>query len=347
GRARRGPPPAPCAGRAPGREQGGAAIRIQLSLACGDSDLNRALVSGLVQPAGIELVGLTMPSPERHRRMLVYEEFDVCEFSLATYLLAREAGRPFAAIPAFPHRRFRHSYVFCRTDAGIESPADLAGKRVGLDTVQNTAGLWVRGTLQDVYGLRLASVQWWTQEAEDLPLARPEILAARRVPAGTDLDTLLVRGELDAVIYPEILPSFAKGEPRVRRLFRDPKGAEQAYYRQTGIFPIMHTVVIHRRVLDRHPWVAVNLLEAFRASKAHAYRQLDDPRRFALAWVRDLVEEERALLGPDPWAYTVADNRHALETVIRYAVEQGLLARAPRVEELFVPSTLEALPRYL
>lgn len=279
--------------------------------------------------------------------MLRHEEFDVCEFSLGTYLLTHQAGRPFVAIPVFPHRRFRHSYVFCRNDAGVETPADLAGKRIGLDSLQNTAGLWMRGILQDSHGVPLKSIQWWTQEEEDIPVELSVNLSVERVTSGTDLDAMLSRGELEAVIYPEILPSFAKGSRKVRRLFKDHKQAEKEYYQKTGLFPIMHTVVIHRRILDRHPWVPVNLLKAFRSAKEQAYRQLEDPRRLALVWVRELLEEQRQLMGPDPWPYNLKDNRLALETLIRYAFEQGLLKRKPHAEELFVESSLEDLPRYI
>jgi len=327
--------------------KGGGEIKLQLSLACGDFDLNRALVAGTVQPDGIELIAQTMSSPERHRRMLKHEEFDVCEFSLSTYLLTHQAGKPFIAIPVFPHRRFRHSYVFCRSDAGIETPAGLTGKRIGLDTLQNTAGLWMRGILQDCHGLPLESIRWWTQEEEDIPVEPSLTLSAERVPRGTDIDAMLCRGELEAVIYPEILPSFAKGSPKVRRLFKDHKQAEREYYQQTGIFPIMHTVVIHTRILERHPWVPANLLKAFRAAKEHAYRQQEDPRRFALVWVGELLEEQRQLMGPDPWPYNLNDNRLALETLVRYAFEQGLLKRKPPVEELFAESSLEETPRYV
>ena len=322
-------------------------MKLQLSLACGDSDLNRALVVGTVQPEGIELIAQTMPSPERHRRMLKHEEFDVCEFSLSTYLLAHQAGRPFTAIPVFPHRRFRHSYVFCRSDAGIAAPTDLLGKRIGLDTLQNTAGLWMRGILQDCHGVPLQSIRWWTQEEEDIPVKPSTALSVERVPPGTDLDAMLCRGDLEAVIYPEILPSVAKGSSQIRRLFTDSKQAEMEYYRRTGIFPIMHTVLIHMRIVERHPWVPANLLKAFRSAKEHAYAQLEDPRRFALVWVRELLEEQRQLMGSDPWPYNLTDNRLALETLVRYSFEQGLLKRKPSVEGLFVDSSLEEPPRYI
>ena len=144
--------------------------RLNLNFACGGYDLLRPLWEKVVEPAGIDLNVMTMASPERHGRMLRHEEFDACELSLVGYLVAHDQGRDFTAIPAFPHRRFRHSYMVKRTGCGIDKPSDLNGKRIGLDTLQNSAGLWMRGILQDYYGLDLATVEWWCQEEEDVPL---------------------------------------------------------------------------------------------------------------------------------------------------------------------------------
>ncbi len=321
--------------------------KLQLTLACGDYDLTRGLLDGSTPPQGIDLIPLTMPSPERHWRMTRGLEFDVCEFSLASYLAAREAWLPFTAIPVFPHRRFRHSYLFVNRQAGIAHPRDLIGKRVGLRTWQTTAGVWMRGILQSEYGVPLEQVHWFTQSEEDVPLTLPPGLRVERLPAEANLDALLVEGELDAALYPEILPSIVRGDSRVGRLFPDPKAEEQAYYRKTGIFPIMHTVVIRDTVLQAHPWVAVTLLQAFQQAKERAYRQLQNPRTVALAWVRECLEEQRAVLGPDPWVYGFAPNRHPLATFCEYAYQQGLTRRRFTPEELFVPSTLHEIPKYV
>ena len=321
--------------------------RLQLTLACGDYDLTQPLTDGTVRPRGIDLVVVTLPSPERHWRMLRHEEFDVCELSMASYLVERSRGERFVAIPVFPHRRFRHSYVFVNADKGIEGPQDLAGRRVGLRTFQNTAGVWVRGMLQHDYGVDLGSIQWVTQDEEDVPIDAVRRFRVERVPQGTTIDEMLVRGELDAVIYPDTLPSFERQVPSVRRLFRDARAEEEAYYRRTGIFPIMHTVVVKGSVIERWPWVAVNLLEAFELAKQECYRRLRDPRRVSLAWALHLLEEQRRILGPDPWAYGLEPNRRAIETIALYAYEQGLTERLVTPEELFFPSTLERIPRFL
>jgi 4,5-dihydroxyphthalate decarboxylase len=321
--------------------------KLQLTLACGDYDLTRGLLDGTTAPQGIDLVPLTLPSPERHWRMTRGQEFDVCEFSMASYLASREAGLPFTAIPAFPHRRFRHSFMFVNARAAIERPSDLMDKRVGLRTWQTTAGVWQRGILQSEYGVPLDRVQWLAQSEEDIPLELPSGIRLGRLPAEANLDALLVEGELDAAFYPEVLPSVARGDPRVRSLFADPKAEEQAYFRKTGIFPIMHTVVIRDEVLEAHPWVAVTLLQAFQQAKERAYRQLENPRTVALAWVREALAEQRAVLGPDPWVYGLAPNRHNLETFCEYGYTQGLTRRRIAAEELFAPSTLQGIPKYV
>jgi 4,5-dihydroxyphthalate decarboxylase len=321
--------------------------KLKLTLACGYYDLLRPLIEGVVQADGIELNVLTMASPERHGRMLRHEEFDVCELSLVSYLVARDRGRGFYAIPVFPHRRFRHGYMVKRTGCGIEKPSDLNGRRVGLDTLQNSAGLWMRGILQDHYGVDLRTIEWWCQEEEDVPFEPAPWMKVRRVPAGTNLDRMLTEGELEAALYPETLPSVRAGSPKVALLFPNPKEAEIEYFRKSGIFPIMHTVVIKERVLEKNPWVAVNLMQAFQKAKEVCYERMQDPRTFALVWVKELMEEQRRIFGPDPWPYGLEPNRAALEAVARYEHEQGMIRRRPKIEELFFPPSLQEIQHYL
>lgn len=320
---------------------------VRLTLGCGDYDLTRSLIDGSVRPAGIDLTVLPMPSPERHWRMMRFEEFDVAELSMSHCLVGHAEGRAFTAIPVFPHRRFRHSFVFCRTDAGIEQPRDLNGKRIALRTFQNTAGVWTRGILADDYGVDLGSIRWFTQDEEETPWEPPDWLHIDRVSEGANLDALLVEGELDAAIYPEMLPSFARGHPRVRRLFERPKEVERDYFQRTGIFPIMHTVVVRAQVLQDFPWVAVSMVRAFREAKERCYARLADPRQTALAWVQDLLEEQRQLMGPDPWPYALEPNRAALSTLVRYSHAQGLIPTVPEIEDLFAPNSLSESPRYV
>jgi 4,5-dihydroxyphthalate decarboxylase len=321
--------------------------KLSLTLACGSYDLLMALIEGSIVPAGIDLNVLTMASPQRHGRMLRHEEFDACELSLVAYVVAWNQGRGFTAIPVFPHRRFRHAYMVKGTDCGIEKPADLNGKRVGLDTLQNSAGLWMRGILQDHYGVDLKSIEWWCQEEEDVPFEPAAWMKVRRVPKGKDIDRMLVEGELEGALYPETLPSIRNRSPRVALLFPNSKEAEIDYYNKSGIFPIMHTVVIKNEILEKYRWVAVNILQAFQRAKEICYERMKDPRNFALVWVKELMQEQGAIFGSDPWPYGLEANRTALEAVVRYEFEQGMINRKPKIEELFFPASLQEIQHYL
>jgi 4,5-dihydroxyphthalate decarboxylase len=321
---------------------------LRLTLACGNYDINRALISGDVEPQGIELTVLSLPSPERHARMSLHAEFDVCELSMATYLMLHDRGEsPFVAIPAFPHRRFRHGYIFVNDGAGIREPAQLNGKRIGIRTWQTTAGLWLRGILQDEHGVDLSSISWIAQDEEDVPLPRPDEYRIERVPSGTTVTAMLERGELDALIYPDMPKQALGAASRIKPLFGDSKRAEIEYYRGTGHFPIMHTVVLGRSIVDRHPWVPRNLLDAFRRSKDLAFDSMRDPRSISLAWLREARAEQEEVLGTDPWAYDFESNRATLETMIRYSHEQAMIARRFSADELFVQSSLSELPSYV
>jgi len=319
--------------------------KLRLTLACGDYDLTRALLDGKVEPEGIELIALSMPSPERHWRMISNQEFDVCEFSLCQYLASKATGAPLIAIPVFPHRRFRHSYIFVNAQAGIKTPKDLEGKRVGLRSSQNTAGLWIRGMLQHYYKVSLKKIDWISQNAE--PVASKTGYKMAQVAPGDNIDSMLVRGELAAAIYPDVLPSYERGAKEVKLLFDDPMGEERQYFQDTGFFPIMHTVVIKQAIVEEYPWIAKSLQNAFQKAKAVCYHRMEDPRKVSLAWFRHYWEEQKRLLGPDPWVYGLTENRKSLETMIGYAYEQGLIPRKFKLEELFLQSATEKTPHYL
>ncbi|MBI4494978.1 MAG: ABC transporter substrate-binding protein [Chloroflexi bacterium] len=319
--------------------------KLHLTLACGDYDINRGLIDGTIQPEGIALATVTLPSPERHWRMMRGHEFDLCELSLASYLMLRDQRlHPFIAIPAFPHRRFRHSYIFVNASAGLSAPKDLEGRRVGVRTWQTTAGLWTRGILEEQYGVDLAAIQWIRQDEEDIPFTMPPEFKVTQLRRDQNMNHMLVEGEVDALIYPEIPSAFKQGDPRVRRLFSNAKAEEQRYYRETGHFPLMHTVVAREALLERYPWVATSMLKAFRASKELAWRLMEDPRRVSLAWLRELIEEQREVMGRDPWPYDLPSNRKGLETMIRYSHRQGMIQQPMAPEELFFPPSLEEMP---
>jgi 4,5-dihydroxyphthalate decarboxylase len=323
--------------------------RLHLTLAVGDYDITRPLLDGVVQPQGVDLVTVTYPSPQRHWRMLKHSEFDIAELSLGSYVAQRSRGADdLVAIPVFPHRRFRHGYAFVSTASGARNAADLIGGTVGVRSWQTTAGVWLRGILAEYHGLPLDAVTWLAQDSEDVELELRAGLSLRTVDPGKNVADMCASGEIEGLIYPELPRQVLAGESTIGRVFADPKSVEQAYYRQTGIFPIMHVVAIRAELLERHPWLARNLMDAFEEAKRLAMRRLENPRTVSLAWLRTLQEEEQALLGRDPWHYGLDEaNAHTLETFVRYAMEQGVAARAVAPAALFCPSTTEQPPAYV
>jgi 4,5-dihydroxyphthalate decarboxylase len=312
--------------------------KLQLTLACGDYESIRGLKEGTVKPDGIELTVLTdMTSDIRHWRMIRNREFDVAELSMSNYLMAKYTGLPFAAIPVFLHRRFRHGFVFLNATKNIRKPADLIGKRVGLRNFQATANLWIRGILEHEYQLPHRSIQWFKQDEEEVEWTPPSGLNIQRVAAGKNVEQMLVEGELDALIHPEVIQPILAKDQRVSRLFPAYRELEIEYFKRTGIFPIMHTTAIKQEVVEKYPWVPINLMQALEEAKKSAYKRMENPRIVPLAWFRHFLEEQDEILGADPWAYGLGDsNRKNLETLMQYSQEQGLLGRKMSLDELFI-----------
>src|SRR6476620_2228474 len=314
--------------------------KLHLTFATGDSESIRALKKGSVRPDGIELTVLTdMTSDTRHWRMLRNREFDIAELSMSNYLMAKYTGLPFTAIPVFLHRRFRHGFIFLNTNKGIKKPADLIGRRVGLRNFQATANLWIRGILEHEHGLPHRSVHWLKQDEEEVDWTPPADLDIQRIAPGKSVEKMLMEGELDALIHPEIIQPILAKDQRVNRLFPNYRDLEVDYYKRTGIFPIMHTTAIQQEIVDKYPWVAINLMQAFEESKKIAYKRMENPRIVPLAWFRSFLEEQEELLGHDQWVYGLGEiNKKTLETLMQYSQEQGLLGRKMSLDELFVGS---------
>ncbi len=321
--------------------------KLELSLACGDYEIIRALKEGSVSPDGIELNVLTsMDSSTRHWRMIRNQEFDICELSGSSYLMARDRGYPLTAIPVFLHRRFRHGFIFVNTDKGIREPRDLDGKRIGVKTFQTTATLYLRGLLAGEYGVDLTSIDWVTELEEDIPFDPPPGYRIMRAEPGSDLAEMLASGDLDAVLHPDIISPILRGDPRVGRLFENYRQEEEAYFRRTSIFPIMHVTAIREDLLNEHPWIASNLARAFEDAKQAAYRRLANPRVVPLAWFMDEWNAQEAFLGPDPWEYGLTPaNRKSLEMLLQYSRSSGLTSRLDSIDELFVDVMLESRGR--
>ncbi len=323
-------------------EKFGRMANIHLTLSCGDYDRTRPLIDGTVATPGLDLTVIPLPSAERHTRFVTNFEFDVCELQIAQYLGLKSRGAPITAIPVFPHRRFNHSCVMVRLDSDIARPEDLRGRRIGVHAHFNPIALWIRGVLQHKFGVPPSSIHWVADGAEYVAgWSPPPWLRIERAPAGRKMQNLLETGELDAQILSDSGADASTIKKVVRRLWPNYREVEADYYRRTGIFPIRHVVVVKDEVLQRDPEVAAHLVRVFEDAKQRAYHYWGDHRRSYLAWFGAEQEEERALLGPDPWSYSVQKNQVALETLLDYAVEQGLTERRLDIKEIFAPSTLD------
>jgi len=316
--------------------------KLKLTVACGDYEIVRPLVDGTVKADGIELIMLTgMGSRERHWRMARKTEFDVCEINIGGYLMGRDRGEALAAIPVFLHRRFRHGFVFVNAKSGIRAPRDLIGKRIGGTNFQPASNIWMRGILEEYYGVPHRQCTWVVEREEDFEFTPPSDLHIEMIPQHKRLDVMLAEGEIPAMLSPDLPKLFLEGDRRIVRLFPNYKDIEIEFFKKTGIFPIMHVTAVRRDIIDKYPWVATNLVKAFEEAKALAYRHAANPRTTPLAWVRTAWEEQQQVLGHDPWAYGLGDaNRKNLETVLRYCHQQGLISRPPKLDELFADTDL-------
>ena len=316
--------------------------KLRLTVACGDYDIVRAFKEGAVQADGLDLVFLTEMGPrERHWRMGRKHEFDVCEENVGAYYMIRDQGEALTAIPVFMHRRFRHGFVFVNTAAGIKEPKYLNGKTVGGTNFQPAANIWMRGILEEHYGLKHRSITWLVDRSEDIPFTPPSDLRIEMKNSPKSLSDMLADGDIPAMISPTLPKPFVQGDKRIARLFADYKNVEIDYFRQTGIFPIMHVTTVKQEIVDKYPWIPTNLVKAFEASKQLAYRRVANPRMVPLAFVRTAVEEQEAILGKDPWSYGLTPlNRKNLETVQRYAHQQGLIKTIVPLDALFADTDL-------
>jgi 4,5-dihydroxyphthalate decarboxylase len=245
---------------------------------------------------------------------------------------------------------FRHSCIYLRPGAGIKTPGDLKGKRVGATSYSSTAIVFMRGMLQHDYGVAPPDLQWFIGGLNDAPemntsveqliaLNLPKSIELQSIHDGDTLEGLLTGGKLDAIFSIYIPTMFQNGSLAIARLFPNFREVEQDYYRRTGIFPIMHTVVIREDVHREHPWVARSLYKAFCDAKDMAIRGLydTDALRLVLPWLIDHLEEARRELGDDFWAYGLEANRPALTAIGQYVYEQALAPRSVGPDELFLP----------
>jgi 4,5-dihydroxyphthalate decarboxylase len=328
-------------------------MKLNLTLAAALYDRTFALQNGSVTPDGINLNYLEMGFHDLFQRQARHAEFDIAEMSLSTYGILRSRGdNRMVAIPVFTSRRFRHSDIYVNTGAGITDPKDLVGKRVGVPEYQQTAAVWIRGHLYHEYGVRPDQIVWCfggfnkpERFIERIPVTLPANVSTMTLPDQQSLDQALDGGDIDALLGAGAPTSFLKGSPNVARLFPHYRDVEADYFTRTGIFPVMHTVVIKREIYEQAPWVAMSMYNAFVQAKAEGIRRLRElgAHLCMLPWLGLALDESDAVMGPDPFLYGLGDtNRKVLETLFQYSVEQGLVNRQLTLEELFAPETHNA-----
>ena len=323
---------------------------LQVSLSVCDYDRTRALFDGRAPIEGCDVAAVALEPEESFHRAFKFNEFDITEVSMSSYLMTTARGDAhYVAIPAFVSRLFRHSGVYVRTDRGIRSPEDLKGKLVGLPEYQMTANVWIRGIFEDEYGLKPSDVRWRRGGLEDpgreerAPIKLPDDVELQSIPSHRALTEMLESGEIDALISARAPSCFLRGAPHVGRLFPNYPEVEEAYFRRTGIFPIMHAIGIRRSLVERHPWLAVSVYKAFLKAKALCMHELGQIGHLAtsLPWSVAEYERVRSVMGGDFWSYGAHENQHALETLARYSFEQGLSVRKLPLTEMFAPSTYD------
>lgn len=322
---------------------------VGLTLACAEYDRTAALQNRTVVPAGLDLDFLPMYPGELFRRMARTQEFPAAEMSLGTYVGMVSAGDDsLVGIPVFPSRQFRHGSIFVHSRTGPSSLEELAGSAVGCMYYEQTASVWIRGMLQDDYGVDHRTIDWHVggqdspSSGSRAPLDLPDDVRVHDIGQQTSLDEMLAAGKLDALFAPHIPPSFERGDGVVRRLIPDFVRVEADYFARTGLFPIMHLVVLRRDFYEAHPWAARSLLEAFEEAKAKAEERLRFSGSLAvmMPWLVDSLEFTDRIMGRDAWAYGLEANHGNLATFLRYCAEQSIIRRALDPAELFVPETL-------
>ena len=307
----------------------------ELSLMMTHYDRTHALFSGAVTIEGAKLNVCPPPVQGDACYKPVYEQFDIAEMSLSWYVMARLRGEPLVALPIFPLRMFIQPYLFCREPSTIKTPEDLQGKLIGIQQYRITVGLWARGILKEHHCVDYSTNHWITSEPEGAGFQIPGNIKLQL--KDDNLETLLVDGKLDALLLPNVSNAFRAGDPRMRRVFTDCRAAVGDYFQATGIFPITHTMVVHERLLAKHPWLCQQLVNAFNEADRRCQIDYEYPKRFSFPTAVLFLEEEEKRFGKNSWSHGLQPNRKVLEKFVAYAHDQGYIPYQPALEDIFAP----------
>ena len=321
-------------------------MNLKLTLACGPYDRIDALAQKSVLIEGVDLHVETIQSPRELFDRVEKGEFQLTELSASEFISEMcGPGSRFVGLPVFPSKVFRHGFITINTQAGIKTPQDLAGRRIGVPLYTQTAAIWVRGILEDEYQVDLSQVRWVQGSVEQPgshgdahPPALLKPVNLENNETGSSLNDLLATGEIDAIIGARLPPSLGK-DPRIGRLFPDFREREKDYFRRTRIHPIMHLIAIDRSLHEAQPWLAERLFKAFVAAKEQAWSNLSfsGAQKTMLPWLFADIAEVEDVFGADPWPYGLEANRPALTKLVDYMHQQNFISRRPNLEELFLP----------
>jgi 4,5-dihydroxyphthalate decarboxylase len=322
---------------------------LPLTVACAPYDRINPLIDGRVRIEGCDVNFFPIGPEEAFARAYSTQDFDVTELSASTHILTTARGdSPYFALPVFVSRLFRHSAFYIRTDRGISRPEDLRGKLVGVPEYQMTAALWGRGILSDEYGVKPQEIRWRNGgleqpgRTERTPITLPPEIELVSVPQNSTLSAMLEAGELDALLSARAPSCFTKGAPSIGRLFPKVRAAEEAYYRKTAMFPILHLIGVRKTLVAAHPWLALNIFKAFLEAREIAMRQNRHVGAFyaMIPFLSEEIARAEELMGPDFWPYGVNENRKEIDAMLRWSFEQGLSHRQATIEETFAPGTI-------
>jgi 4,5-dihydroxyphthalate decarboxylase len=328
--------------------------RLDLSLALSDNENTRLLLDGEIAVQGARLLATAVHPSEMFWRQLKFADFDVSEMSMSSFTIASSQGpTPWVALPVFTSREFFHTRILVRGDAGIATPADLRGKRIGVPEYQQTAAIWGRGALEHEFGIAPREIEWFMERTPDkshggaTAFKPPPGVTVHQIPSSNSIGEMLLKGELDGTLLYLANRNLVDrsrvditGDPRMRYLFPDRKAEGRRYFAKTGLYPINHAVVVRRALVERHPWLALNLYHAFNAARARVL-QRGQEMLTSFNELGLLDDNARRALATDPMAYGVKANRRVLETITQYVHDQGLTSRRVGLEEIFAPSTLD------
>ncbi|WP_022884477.1 4,5-dihydroxyphthalate decarboxylase [Glaciibacter superstes] len=329
---------------------GGADERVELTLAINESDQVRDISSGVVPVNGVRLRTVHHEVEEIFFRFTKFREWEITELSLAKYCSLRGAGDDsVVGLPVFPSRSFRHSGIYVRADGPVDNPSALVGARIGFPEWTVTATVYQRALLQSEFGIDLTGIDWVQGginepgRIETLPVGLPDGVSVR-AERERSLNQLMLDGDLDAMVVPHAPEAAEDGSGRIVQLFSDVRAVEEDYYRRTGIFPIMHLLVMRKDIFDRYPWLAPNLVTAFTEAKDRSVKRMlsGTAPHIPVPWGPTTARAATKVLGPDLWPYGVDANLKTLEAFMTYAHEQRLTKELLKVEDLFPSSVLES-----